>query len=455
MHRQIVVDPRRVRLLQEGANRNGVVVYWMSRDQRADDNWALLHALQIANKRQQPLMVVFTLVPTFLEATERQYSFMLKGLHETEQKLRAYLIPFAMLLGEPAATLPQFLKEVKASVLVSDFDPLKIKRIWKRDVAKELTIPFYEVDAHNVVPALHVTNKEEFGAYTIRPKIHKLLLEFLTDFPNLEEPVVKEHYTQRVDWEAVYASLTINCEVKEVAAFKPGSAAADRVMQNFLMRKIDHYNDLRNDPTEEFQSDLSPYLHFGQISPQRVAHEAFLRVKNVEAKDAFLEELVVRRELADNYCYFNTKYDSFDGLKDWAKLTLDQHRDDRREYLYSLEQFEAAKTHEDLWNAAQLEMVKTGKMHGYMRMYWAKKILEWSESPEEAMRIAIYLNDKYSLDGRDPNGYTGVAWSIGGIHDRAWTERPVFGKIRFMNYNGCKRKFDTAVYIRKCLGYGV
>jgi len=452
MHRQIVVDPRRVRLLQEGANRNGVVVYWMSRDQRAEDNWALLYALQIANKRQQPLMVVFTLVPNFLEATERQYSFMLKGLRETELKLRGYMIPFAMLLGDPAATLPRFLKEVKASVLVADFDPLKIKRIWKRDVAKEITIPFYEVDAHNVVPALHVSDKEEFAAYTIRPKIHKLLPEFLTDFPNLEEPVVKEHYTERVDWEAVNASLNINREVKEVSAFKPGVAAAERVMQNFLMKKIDHYTDLRNDPTQEFQSDLSPYFHFGQISPQRVAHEAFLRVKNVEAKDSFLEELIVRRELADNFCYFNTKYDSFDGLKDWAKLTLNQHRGDRREYVYSLEQFEAAKTHEDLWNAAQLEMVKTGKMHGYMRMYWAKKILEWSESPEEAMRVAIYLNDKYSLDGRDPNGYTGVAWSIGGIHDRAWTERPVFGKIRFMNYNGCKRKFDTAAYVSRAEG---
>jgi len=450
MHRQIVVDPRRVRLLQEGSNRNGVVVYWMSRDQRAEDNWALLHALQIANKRQLPLMVVFTLVPDFLEATERQYGFMLKGLHEVEQKLRSYMIPFAVLSGDPAATLPRFLKDVKASTLVSDFDPLKIKRIWKRDVAKEINIPFYEVDAHNVVPALFVTNKEEFGAYTIRPKIHRLLPEFLTDFPNLEEPVVKEHYTERVDWEALNASLKINRDVKEVTAFKPGSAAAERVMQNFLMKKIDHYNDLRNDPTEEFQSDLSPYLHFGQISPQRVAHEAFLRVKNVEAKDSFLEELIVRRELADNYCYFNPKYDSFDGLKDWAKLTLNQHREDRREYTYSLEQFESASTHEDLWNAAQLEMVKKGKMHGYMRMYWAKKILEWSESPEEAMRIAIYLNDKYSLDGRDPNGYTGVAWSVGGIHDRAWTERPVFGKIRFMNYNGCKRKFDTALYIKKC-----
>lgn len=454
MQKQIVVDERRIRLLQERSNRNGVVVYWMSRDQRADDNWALLFALQTANHRQMPLMVVFTLVPNFLEATERQYGFMIKGLMEVERTLRNHMIPFKVLTGAPEATLPAFLKEIKASALVCDFDPLKIKRIWKREVAKQINIPFYEVDAHNVVPVLHVSNKEEFGAYTLRPKIHRLLPEFLTDFPVLFEPVVKESYTERVNWEVVNSSLLINKDVMEVEYFTPGSRAADKVLQNFLIRKIEFYNDKRNDPTEDFQSDLSPYFHFGKLAPQRAAYEAFMRVKNTEAKDAFLEELIVRRELADNFCYFNTKYDSFEGFKDWGKLTLETHRKDEREFVYSLTEFEEAKTHEDLWNAAQMEMVTKGKMHGYMRMYWAKKILEWSESPEEAMKIAIYLNDKYSLDGRDPNGYTGIAWSIGGIHDRAWTERPVFGKIRYMNYNGCKRKFDTVSYVNKWLNGG-
>ena len=159
----------------------------------------------------------------------------------------------------------------------------------------------------------------------------------------------------------------------------------------------------------------------------------------------------MRRELSDNYCYYNTKYDSFDGFPDWAKKTLNEHGKDKREYVYSIEEFEKANTHEDLWNAAQQQLVKTGKLHGYMRMYWAKKILEWSESPEEALRISIYLNDKYELDGRDPNGYVGCAWSIGGVHDRAWTERSVYGKIRYMNYNGCKRKFDVESYIKKWL----
>ncbi len=449
MYKQIVVDERRIRLLQDGANKKGVVVYWMSRDQRAEDNWALLYALQIADKRQLPLMVVFTLLPEFMEATERQYNFMLTGLAETERRLRGYHIPLKVLLGEPKDVLPTFLKECGASTIVADFDPLKIKRIWKRDVAKNITIPFYEVDAHNVVPALYVSDKEEFGAYTIRPKIQRLLPEFLTSFPNLTEPIVKESIRETVDWAEVAESIRIDTSVKESVYFTAGSKAADQKLQEFLIRKIDRYNEKRNNPTEEYQSDISPYLHFGQIAPQRVAFEALTRIKNSETKEAFLEELVVRRELADNFCYFNTKYDSFEGFKDWGKTTLDEHRNDEREFVYSLEEFELAKTHEDLWNAAQMQLVKSGKMHGYMRMYWAKKILEWSGSPEEAMNIAIFLNDKYSLDGRDPNGYTGVAWSIGGIHDRAWTERPVYGKIRYMNYNGCKRKFDTEKYIGK------
>jgi deoxyribodipyrimidine photo-lyase len=216
---------------------------------------------------------------------------------------------------------------------------------------------------------------------------------------------------------------------------------------------LQEYDEKRNDPTENSVSNLSPYLHFGQISAQRVALEVKKSQAKSEKKDSFLEELVVRRELSDNYCFYNEKYDQFEGFHPWAQKTLNEHRGDKREYLYSSEEFEEAKTHDDLWNAAQMEMVLRGKMHGYMRMYWAKKILEWTESPESALEIAIYLNDKYELDGRDSNGYTGIAWSVGGVHDRAWNERPVFGKIRYMSYNGCKRKFDIQSYIQKNLSY--
>jgi deoxyribodipyrimidine photo-lyase len=214
---------------------------------------------------------------------------------------------------------------------------------------------------------------------------------------------------------------------------------------------------LRNNPTRDAQSNLSPYLHFGQISAQRVALEVlkylslppFARegTEGGISHAAFLEELIIRRELSDNFCFYNRDYDNFEGFPDWAKKTLNKHRKDRRDYIYTVKQFEHAKTHDDLWNAAQMEMAKRGKMHGYMRMYWAKKILEWTESPEKAMEVAIYLNDQYELDGRDPNGYAGIAWSIGGVHDRAWNERPIFGKIRYMSYNGCKAKFDIKQYI--------
>lgn len=442
-----MVNEKRIRILQKGNATNGPVVYWMSRDQRAHDNWALLFAQQLALENRRPLIVLFNLVPNFLEATIRQYGFMLKGLMDVESGLNKYNIPFFLLSGKPEEEIPQFLKKVNASILVSDFDPLRIKRIWKRDVAKQISIPFYEVDAHNIVPALYVSDKLEFAAYTIRPKINKALIEFMDEFPSLKKMSKSEISSDKTDWNKIEKSLKVNRDVKEVDWIKPGESAAIKTLEDFLKNKFDKYNELRNDPTNDGQSNLSPYLHFGQISAQRVALETQRKNGNKESEKSFLEELIVRRELSDNFCYFNKNYDSFDGFHDWAKTSLNEHRKDQREFVYTLKEFESAKTHEDLWNAAQTEMMKTGKMHGYMRMYWAKKILEWTKSPEEALKIAIYLNDKYELDGRDPNGYTGIAWSIGGVHDRPWFERPVYGKIRYMNRNGAEKKFNIQNYL--------
>lgn len=443
-----MINEKRIRLLQKGEETNGPVVYWMSRDQRVHDNWALLFAQQLALEKKKSLVVAFNLVPDFLEATIRQYGFMLKGLQEVESELYKFNISFFLLTGKPENEIPGFIKNTNSSILVSDFDPLKIKRIWKRDVAKKITIPFYEVDSHNIVPCLHVSDKLEFAAYTIRSKIHKALIEFMDEFPSLKKMSKSEISSDKIDWSKSEKSLRINREVNEVDWIKPGESAAIKSLKDFLKNKFENYNELRNDPTKDGQSNLSPYLHFGQLSAQRVALETQRINGNKESEKSFLEELIVRRELADNFCYFNKNYDSFDGFHDWAKTSLNEHRKDEREFLYTLAQFEQAKTHEDLWNAAQMQMVTTGKMHGYMRMYWAKKILEWSKSPEEALKIAIYLNDKYELDGRDPNGYTGIAWSIGGIHDRPWFERPVYGKIRYMNRNGAEKKFDIKHYIR-------
>jgi deoxyribodipyrimidine photo-lyase len=444
-----MINEKRIRLLQKGIETNGPVFYWMSRDQRVHDNWALLYAQKLALEKKKSLVVIFNLVPDFLEATIRQYGFMLNGLEEIERELTKYNIPFFLLYGKPDEEIPKLLKKTNASIMVSDFDPLKIKRIWKRDVAKQISVPFFEVDAHNIVPALYVSDKLEFAAYTIRPKIHKALIEFMDEFPSLKKMSKSEISTDKTDWGKIKKSIRINFVVKEVDWIKPGESAALKSLENFLKNKFDHYTGIRNDPTKDGQSNLSPYLHFGQISAQRIALETEKFNGNPESQKGFLEELIVRRELADNFCYFNKDYDSFGGFHSWAKTSLDEHRKDEREFAYTLAQFEQAKTHEDLWNAAQMEMVKTGKMHGYMRMYWAKKILEWTKSPEDAQKIAIYLNDKYELDGRDPNGYTGIAWSIGGIHDRAWFERPVYGKIRYMNRNGAEKKFDINHYIGK------
>jgi deoxyribodipyrimidine photo-lyase len=206
----------------------------------------------------------------------------------------------------------------------------------------------------------------------------------------------------------------------------------------------------RNDPNGAAASDLSPFLHFGQLSAQRMALTIKSR-KGGSSGDrlAFIEEAVVRRELSDNLCFYNPSYDSLQGAAVWARESLELHNADPRAYVYTQEQLEQAKTHDDLWNASQIQMVKEGKMHGFLRMYWAKKILEWTADASTALDTANYLNDRYELDGRDPNGYVGCAWSIMGIHDMGWKERDIFGKIRFMNYAGCQRKFDVFEFVSK------
>jgi len=440
---------KRVKQQNNTNHGDGPVIYWMQRDQRVHDNWALQVAIEKGKELKKPVIVVFCLVPNFLEATIRQYGFMLKGLQEVEQSLERLNIPFYLLLGDPGQEIPKFAKKIKSSAIISDFNPLKIIRIWKKEVIDNISVPFFTVDAHNIVPVWEASDKQEFGAYTIRPKIKRQLDEYLDDFPKLVKQKSHNLKTEKIDWDKARKSLKINFDVKEVDWIKPGESNAIKILNSFLNERFTSYNDKRNNPNENVLSNLSPYLHFGQISSQRIALET-LKIESEEInKEAFLEELIVRRELSDNFCLYNKKYDSFDGFPEWAKKTLNEHRKDKREFIYKLEQFEKAETHDELWNAAQIEMVTTGKMHGYMRMYWAKKILEWTETPEEALEYSIYLNDKYELDGRDPNGYVGCAWSIGGVHDRAWTERPVFGKIRYMNYNGCKRKFDVKRYIEK------
>lgn len=444
------MNQKRVRTLKEGKVASGPVVYWMSRDQRVMDNWALIYAQQTALKMQKPLIIIFCLVGSFLDATKRQYAFMIKGLMEIEKSLSQKNIPFCILWGNPYDEMLKFVRKFNISTIVTDFDPLKIKREWKKHLAERIDIPFFEVDAHNIIPCWITSQKQEYGAQTIRPKILRLLKEFDEEFPEiLNHPFSRKKKQWSNDWDKIINLLKITDAIKENSLFISGEKAAGFVLKDFIEHKIHRYAKHRNDPNLDYQSNLSPYLHFGHISSQRVMIEIKRNVDDSENKGAFLEELIVRRELSDNFCFYNKDYDSFKGFPDWAKTTLDNHRHDIRRYIYDLDTLENARTHDELWNACQMEMVKTGKMHGYMRMYWAKKILEWSESPEDAMEKAIYLNNRYELDGRDPNGYTGIAWSIGGVHDRPWQDRYIFGKIRYMSYNGCKRKFNIKSYIEK------
>jgi deoxyribodipyrimidine photo-lyase len=440
---------KRVRIFRKAIERKGPIVYWMSRDQRVHDNWVLVFAQEMALERKVPLIVVFCLLPEFLGATIRQYGFMLKGLKEVEERLRENRIPFYVLTGQPGIEIPAFIERCSAVELVTDFDPLRIKLNWKAEIAEKTDITFYEVDTHNIVPCWIASPKQEYAAYTIRPKIKRLLPEFLEDFPDIQKHRYHWEETSETDWDGIARTLRVDLSVPEVDWLRPGQNAALERLREFIEEDLERYPGDRNDPNKDAVSNLSPYLHFGHISSQRIALEVSKSSVSQESKDAFLEELIIRKELSDNFCFYNEHYDSFSGFPDWAKKTLDDHRRDAREYIYSQEELESSRTHDDLWNAAQMEMVKTGKMHGYMRMYWAKKILEWTETPEDALKIAIYLNDKYELDGRDPNGYVGIAWSIGGVHDRAWKERPIFGKVRYMSYNGCKSKFDVEGYISR------
>ncbi len=456
---------------------DGPIVYWMDRDMRIHDNWALIHAQKIALERKVPLIVTYNLVVNFLQGSYRQWDFKIKGLQEVQESCEEKNIPFFLIIDINGRQTPELMTDFcsshKVGALITDCSPLKIQRAWKEKIAKNVSCAMIMVDAHNIVPIWIASDKQEYGAYTLRPKIHKLLPEYLDEFPVVKKhPVTYSEKVPSINWKKILGTSEVDKKNTSVTWIIPGEQHAKKALHDFIKNKLHEYGTFRNDPLADAQSNLSPYLHYGMIAPQHVAMEVIKHVKFpiqkildsvknkasvdtdrplslVDHAGAFLEELIVRRELADNFCWYNNHYDTVEGFPDWAKKSHHRFRNDKREYVYTLKQFEHAKTHDELWNAAQLEMVNTGKMHGYMRMYWAKKILEWTANAEDAMKIAIYLNDRYELDGRDPNGYAGIAWSIGGVHDRAWFEHPIFGQIRYMARSGCEKKFDVKAYIKK------
>lgn len=447
-----MIQPDRVIPLNRHEVRGGAyVLYWMQAAQRAEYNHALEYAIERANELKVPSLVAFGLTADFPEANARHYHFMLEGLRDVEKDLMRRGIRLVIRAQNPVRCIPPLAK--RACLVVVDEGHLRVQRQWRAEVAEAIDCPLIEVETNLIVPVETVSEKENFSAGTFRPRIRRQLDTYLVPLrhrkvrlPSLEMALESLDLS---DIDRVIADLKVDRSVAAARGLAGGTAQAKRRLKDFISRKLDDYDASRNDPNLDGTSNLSPYLHFGQISPLYVA----LKVGEVQSagKDAFLEELIVRRELSFNFVYYNHQYDRFDCLPPWVRRTLEFHRRDRREYVYSLEEFETAKTHDPYWNAAQKEMTLTGKMHGYMRMYWGKKILEWSKSPEEGFRIAMALNNKYELDGRDPNGFAGVAWCFG-KHDRAWAERPVFGKVRYMNAAGLKRKFDPDAYVNKVKG---
>jgi deoxyribodipyrimidine photo-lyase len=443
-----MIQKERIKVLnKQGIKKGTYVLYWMQASQRAEFNHALEYAISKGNELHQPVIVFFGMTDHFPEANERHYAFMLEGLREVKQSLEKRGIQMVILHQSPEMGAVQLAKG--ASLAVVDRGYLKIQKKWRSDAATKMNCPLIQVETDVIVPVEETSPKEEYAAATIRSKIHKKLSHFLVPLKQ-RDPAVgslsRDFDSLDIsDVDKTISKLHMDRGVQRVSSFQGGTKEARNHLEVFLEGKLDQFPELRNDPTLDYLSHMSPYLHFGQISPLFIVLNA-LETKSPGA-EAFLEELIVRRELSMNFLFYNEKYDSFEAVPEWAKKTLRAHKKDKRQYAYTLRELEPAKTHDPYWNAAQKEVVIKGKMHGYMRMYWGKKIIEWSKRPEEAFRIMLYLNNKYELDGRDPNGFTGVAWCFG-KHDRPWGERPIFGNVRYINDKGLKRKFDADRYVK-------
>lgn len=429
----------------------GCVVYWMQRAQRGLDNPALEVAIAAANELERPLAVFFGLHPRYPHANERHYHFLVQGLAETKARIEDRGA-FFVFRPYPEHDLIRFCEEVQASLVVGDENPLREPEGWRRSAANRLRVPFWTVDADVIVPTKFFV-REEYAARTIRPKIHRLLDRFLVPVSNarVRTPWPSGRRlppSSPIDERRLLAELPLDRGASPVLSARGGTAAGLETLDRFVNRRLPGYDTDRNLPPVAGTSELSAYLHYGHLGPHTIATAVRNAGGPPAATEAFLEEMIVRRELAINYVCRNPHYDSLSGCHDWAKKTLAKHAGDQRPYQYDRQIFESAATHDRLWNAAQREMVLSGRMHGYLRMYWAKKILEWTKSPEEAFETAAHLNDRYQLDGRDPNGYTGIAWAIGAKHDRPWgPERPIFGLIRYMADTGCARKFSVPAYL--------
>lgn len=445
----MTIQPERIRVLRPGAPKPGAyVLYWMQASQRALYNHALEYAVENANRLRLPLVVFFGLTGGYPGANRRHYLFMLEGLLETRESLHERGAQLVIRIAPPHQEVLRVCE--KSALLVVDAGYLRHQRKWRAFVARRSPCPVIQVESELVVPVETASVKEEYSAATFRPRITRALKRFMVPLAARE----LRKSSPGLDLEGIDIShpdmvlREINAAQAPMPARMPagGTSQALATLRTFVAERLHRYHELSSRPDVEYTSGLSPYLHFGQISPLQIALE--VRKAGGPGADAFLEQLIVRRELSANLVFYNPRYDATEALPAWALSTLREHAHDKREYLYTYRELEDARTHDPYWNAAQKEMLSTGRMHNHMRMYWGKKIMEWSPSAEEAFRVALRLNDRYQLDGRDPNGYAGVLWCFG-KHDRAFAERPVTGKVRYMSAAGLERKFDMGAYVKR------
>ena len=454
----LVIQPERIRQLNDLPLRpdGDYVLYWMQASQRHVSNHALEFAVDSANEQGLPLVVVFGLTDSYPEANLRHYQFMVEGLRDVDNGLKKRDIPFRIYYGSPEEVALE--RAERAAMVVADRGYLRHQKMWRKKVADGAGCPVVQIESDVLVPIESASSKEEYAARTLRPKIHREMKSFLQHLPQRTlnaspsgidlPPGLDPHNPE------ILQELGLDRTVPGVDEFTGGFTEGARRLKRFLDEKLDKYAEDRNDITASNTTELSPYLHFGQISPLYVVTKLIERGNPGDANvAALIEEMIVRRELAINFVEWNPEYDSYTSLPEWARETLDKHRDDEREFVYDVGEFEEGRTHDPYWNAAMQEMRVRGFMKGYMRMYWGKKVLEWSHSPERAYETLLYLNNKYFLDGRDPNSYANVAW-IFGKHDRPWGERPVYGTVRYMNANGLKRKFDVDGYVEQVRNLG-
>jgi deoxyribodipyrimidine photo-lyase len=444
------IQAERVQELNDEPEQSGrYVLYWMQQSQRTELNHALEYAVRRANDLGQPLLVAFGLMDDYPEANLRHYHFMLQGLADVSQALAQRKITFVVQRGAPDEVALALAAD--ASLVVCDRGYLRPQRQWREHVARDAGRRVVQVESDVVVPVELASDKKESAARTLRPKVTRHLDRFLVDLPQAK---LKDTSTvpgvsgeDLSDLDGLLAGLKLEQRVPPVPLFTGGTSAGKKVLSDFLRDHFADYVQHRNQPQTNDVSHMSKYLHFGQLSPVYIA----LEVKKADSgdnSDSYLEELIIRRELPMNFVYYEPNYDSYRSLPEWARKTLEEHGPDPRDPRYDRAQLEAAETADPYWNAAMREMKVSGYMHNYMRMYWGKKILEWSDTPQHAYATTLYLNNKYFLDGRDANSFANVSW-VFGQHDRGWTERTVFGKIRYMNAAGLERKADPKAYVAK------